>query len=255
MVKHNHNENNIVAVCSGSKGVGKTWFTAALCQSLSLKKQKVLFFDADGGIENIAWQLGLKQSDLYVKMLKNEITLNNAVTTYSKGKFDVIYADPKKNFLSAYPVGRSQILAMDLKNFSFLYDQVLVDCSETNVQLKNIFLHLADKIILMMESNSTGLTSAYKELEHIKLIYPLAEVFVVVNHVFSKSEGEQTFQTLLEADKQFIGLKPKLLGVINQDGRIRDCVLNKTTLFERYPICQSLTEIGNISKLLIHGDI
>jgi len=248
-----YKQNNIIAVCSGTKGIGTTWFSCVLSQTMSFEKQKVLFFDADGGLENIAWQLNLKNSDLYVQMLKNKITLNNAIVSYTKGRFDVIYANSKENPLIDYPVGRGQILAFDLKNFAVNYDKVFIDCGNSNIKLKNIFLKLSDMIILMVEPNLSGLTDAYKELEHIKNLNTEAKVFVVINRALSENEGEQIFKTLLNADKQFIGMGPKLLGVILQDGRIRDCVLNKITLFERYPVCQSLAQIKKISKILIDG--
>ena len=247
-------KNNLFVVCSGTKGIGKTWFSCVLSQSLAMLKQKVLFFDADGGMENIAFQLNLEKSDLYAKMLKNRLTLNNAVSFCTKGHFDVIYAEPQKNSLSTYPVGRCQILVSDLKAFAVNYDLVVADCSNANIALKNILLKAADQIILMTEPNLNGNIEAYKELEHIKKIAPSARVSVVVNHALSYSEGEQVFKTLLKADEQFIGVNPKLLGVIKQDGRIRDCVANKATLFERYPVCESLREISDFTKTLIEGD-
>ena len=247
-------QNNLITICSGTRGIGKTWFTGALSQCLSMQKQKVLFFDADGGIENIACQLGLKKSDLYIQMLKNKITLNNAVLPYAKGHFDVIYANPKENPLSTYPIGRSQILALDLKNFALNYDYVLIDCSNTNEKLKNIFLKSSARLIVIMEPNLSGITDAYKELEHLKSLDVQSKIDIVVNRALSYNEGEQIFKTLLNADAQFIGACPGLLGIIKQDGRIRDCILNKTTLFERYPICESLTDLQNLSKLLIKGE-
>ena len=62
------------------------------------------------------------------------------------------------------------------------------------------------------------------------------------------------FKTLLSADKKFIGAKPKLLGIITQDGRIRDCVINKTSVFERYPVCQSAKAIQSMAQRIINGD-
>ncbi|MBO7097973.1 MAG: AAA family ATPase [Alphaproteobacteria bacterium] len=248
-----HKNNNLFVICSGTKGVGKTWFCSALAQSLGMIKQKVLLFDADLSAENIAFQLNLEKSDLYAKMLQNKITLNNAVKTYTKGHFDVIYAEPLKNGLSTYPVGRCQILALDLKAFCLNYDAVLVDCSDRNQMLKNVFLKLANHIILMIEPNLNGNVDAYKELERIVKISPNADIWIVVNHALSYSEGEQIFKTLIDADNRFIGSAPKLLGVIRQDGRIRDCIANKTTLFERYPVSESLRDISNFAKTLISG--
>ena len=249
-----YKKNNMFVVCSGTKGIGKTWFSFVLSQSISALKSKVLLFDADGGVENVAFQLNLQSSDLYAKMLKNKITLNNALTCYTKGRFDMIYAQPQKNLLGSLPVGRCQILASDLKTLAQDYDAVVVDCSSSNQALKNIFIQSADSVIVLVSPNLNGNIEAYKELEHIKKIAPKANVFIVVNHALSYTEGEQIFKTLIKADEQFIKTFPKLLGVLRQDGRIRDCVANKTTLFERYPVCESLADISNFAKILMSGE-
>jgi len=250
----NEIKNNLIAVYSASKGVGKTWFAGILSQTLSMLEKKVLFFDADGGIENIAYQFGLKSSDLYLKMLKNDITLNNAVQTCPNGRFDMICAQPAQNDLNAYPIGRSQILAQDLKNFAPNYDYVIIDCSNNNQKLKNIFLHCASKIILIIEPSLKSSTGAYKELEQIKKISADAQTYILVNHALSYNEGEQIFKTLLTADKQYIGSNPIYLGTIKQNGRIRDCVKNKTTLYDRYPVSESITEIKTIAQKLINEE-
>lgn len=247
-------KNNLIAICSTSQGVGKTWFSGILSQTLSNLQKKVLFFDADTGIENIAYQLGLKSSDLYFKMLKNNITLNNAVQNYTKGHFDIIYSNPAQNDLSTQPIGRSQILALDLKNFALNYDYVVIDCSGNNSKLKNIFINASSSVILIIEPSVKSSTNAYRQLEHIKKIAPNAQIFIVTNRALSHNEGEQIFKTLQEADNQFIKANPKFLGSIKQDGRIRDCVKNKTTLFERYPVCECIAEIQNIALNFLKED-
>ena len=66
-------KNYLIAICSGTKGIGKTWLSVNLSHGLSLLKNKVLFFDADCGIENISYQLGfeLKKSYKTTKIPKN----------------------------------------------------------------------------------------------------------------------------------------------------------------------------------------
>lgn len=243
-------QNNLIVVCSGTKGVGKTWLAAALAEALASKKEKVLFFDADAGAENVAFQRGLKKNVIYRDMIKGKITLNNAVCSYAKLKFDVIYANPLENVLNAYPAGRAQILALDLKNLSKLYGYVVADCSNDNVVIKNILQNAAGKIVLILGAGKNALSDAYRELENIKKICFEPEVGVVVNHALSRSEGEQIFATLESANNRFIGIKLKLLGVIDQDGCIRDCVLSKASLFERYPSSQSLKNVMSIAEAI-----
>lgn len=247
-------KNKLITICSGSKGIGKTFFALTLCHVLSLMHHKVLFFDADGGIENIAYQLGLQQSNLYKKLLKNDVTLNNAVTPYTKGHFDLIYSSSKENTLNLYPTGRGQILASDLKNFAFRYDEVLIDCSADNPKIKNIFLNASDRIIMLFSPSLKSETEAYTELEHIHQIAPQSQVYAVITHALSYIEGEQCFKTFCKAGEEFIGLQPKLLGILIQDGCIRENILNKTLFAHRYPESQTLKDIQKIASNLTSGE-
>ncbi len=247
-------QNRIISVCAGLKGSGKTWLTAALAQALGIKGYKVLFFDADGGAENIAYQFGLKHTDTFSKMLKGYISLNNASVFLSKNKFELIYANPHEKMMSSYPVGRAQILALDMQNLAAKYDGIMIDCLSDNTTLKNTLVSISTDVILLVTPSASGLAKAYAELETIERIAPYSNIFVVVNHALSVSQGEHTFQTLLEASQKFMQRKIELLGVLCQDGRIRDCVLNKTTLFERYPVCESLEAVTLMAANLMKGE-
>ena len=50
---------NGIAVASGKGGVGKTWLSVTLCQTLARQGRKVLLFDGDLGLANVDIQLGL----------------------------------------------------------------------------------------------------------------------------------------------------------------------------------------------------
>ena len=237
--------NNIIAVCASAKGVGGTFFVSTLGQTLSLKHRKVLLFDADDGAENVAIILNLKNTDAYEDMLKGALT-----RVYPKGRFDVVSANPGQGKLKLYPVGRAQILALDLKNFAGCYDDVLIDCADGNCALQNIMIATAARVVLIVTPSKSDLTGAYRQLEKIKRIAPKAEILVVVNRALNSAEGERTFLSLSDAARKFMNIDIRLLGVVNQDGRIRDCAFNKTTLFERYPNSESLQSVALMADII-----
>jgi len=247
-------KNEIMAVVAGNRGAGVTWFGTALSQAFAYQHQKTLFFDADGGAENIAYQMGLKKSNLYADMLKGHITINHAVTTFSKGKFDLIYANPNEPLLNGYSIGRSQILALDLKNLASKYDDLILDCSGADTFLKNILISTASSLILIVEPGNAGAVGAYEEIERLKKIVPNTKIFVVVNHALTMAEGEQVFKTIADAASDFMNVSLDLLGVICQDGRIRECINNKMTLWERYPVSELLEQLSKMTERLKQGD-
>ena len=85
---------NIIAVVSGRRGIGKTWFAVSLSHALSQLKQKVLLFDGDCGLNNIKIQLGLADANDLNAVINGQNSLNQVVFNYDKGHFDIAAGNP-----------------------------------------------------------------------------------------------------------------------------------------------------------------
>ena len=243
----------LIAVYSGTKGIGKTWLCTSLCHTLALSKQKVLFFDADCGVENISYQLGFNFNYSYSGLLNGTLTLNNAVYKYDKGCFDIIGANSKENILASAPVGRVQVLAQDLFCFSKYYEYVLIDCSDDDVKNVNSFLKICNTIILIVNADPKSSEGAYKKIEKLRKINPDANIKIIINRAYSYNEGNQIYKTILQAAKNYINVDLSLLGIIRQDTRIRDSVLNKSLLINRYPASEGSEDVFKITKNILEG--
>lgn len=244
-------ENHLIAICSGTKGIGKTWLAVTLSNALSLLKKKVLFFDADCSITNIDYQLDLKNTENYKSLITGNLTINKSVQYCEKSGFDVISSKSGEDILSTSPVGRIQILARDLFCFSKYYDYVLVDCSDDDVKNANNFLHICKFIILIVNTDPTSLIGAYKKIEKIKKINSDAKIHIVINRALSYNEGKQMYENLLKASVDYIKVDLNLLGIIRQDSRIRDCVMNKSLLLNRYPASEGAEDVFSLSKKIL----
>ena len=157
-------QNHIYAVCSGAKAVGKTWLTATVCHNLGLLKKKVLFFDADCGIENISRQLDIKQCIAYNRLFNGSQTLNNSVFHFETGKFDVVCSFPGEDRFDDAPLGRAQLLAGDLAYFSKSYDYVFIDCADETGKTINPFFNICRNIIVLADADPSSVTAALSPL-------------------------------------------------------------------------------------------
>lgn len=236
-------QGRIIAVCSGTKGIGKTWMATNLCHNLALLKKKMLFFDADCSVENIAYQLGLDCFQNFGGLVSGSLTLNNAVFSFDKGKFDIIAGRSGDNALKNAPVGRLQLIAGDLKYLAKFYDFTFLDCSNDMTATANAFFNVCTNIIVLVNADSASATAAYRKLEELKSIKPDTVFQVIVNRAFSFDEGLQIFKTLRNAADRFIKTEIKLLGIIRQDARIRDAVINQSLLLNRYPTCEGCADM------------
>lgn len=241
----------LIALCSGSKGIGKTWLAATICHCLALHRKKILFFDADCGLENVSFQLDLNNLSSYIEILNGGITLNNAVQNFNRGGFDIISAPAGENGLVSAPLGRVQILAEDLYHFANYYDSVILDCPDENLQSANVFLSLCRLIIMVVNPDPFSLTQAYQKIVRLNKINPTAQIKIVINHAQSYEEGKQIFKSLLKAAKEYIKVDIALLGIIRQDSHIREAVLNKALLLKRYPACRGSEDAVIIGKKIL----
>ena len=244
-------ENHLIAICSGTKGIGKTWLAVTLSNALSLLKKKVLFFDADCSVTNITYQLDLKNTKNYKSLINGNAILNNNIVFNEKAGFDIISSHPGDSVLSSGPVGRIQVLARDLFCFSKYYDHIVVDCSDDDVKNVNNFINICKTIIIIVNTDPTSLINAYKKIEKIKKINSTAKIHIVINRAFSYNEGNNIYENLLKASSDYIKVDLNLLGIIRQDSRIRECVLNKSLLLHRYPASEGAEDVFSISKKIL----
>lgn len=249
--KTNRAARHMIAFCSGSKGIGKTWLASTICHSLALQKIKVLFFDADCGLENISCQLDISSSTPYSRLLNGSITLNNAVKNFNGGGFDIINSFSGENGLALAPVGRVQLLGEDLAHLANYYDAVFLDCSDEDFKTVNIFFNLCRTIVIIVNTDTQSLTQAYQKIVQLKNICPDAQFKIVINHAQSFEEGRQVFKSLLQAAEKYIKLNLGLLGIIRQDPHIREAVLNRSLLLKRYPSCRGAEDAVTVARSIL----
>ncbi len=243
-------KSKITAVCSGTKGSGKTWLATTFSHSFGLLRKKTLLFDADCGLSNAGAQLGFSSYTPYLGLLSGSLTLNNAAFRYEKGHFDIICSQPGERSFAGAPIGRAQILARDLLFFSKFYDEVIIDCAGDELQPINILLNICDKIVLIANANPTSFAATYKKLVEIKALNCRAKIGIIINRVFSYEEGAQFFKSLLKAAHEYIKLDIELIGIIRQDSRIRDAILNQSLLLNRYPASEGAEDTVIASRRL-----
>ena len=90
--------------------------------------------------------------------------------------------------------------------------------------------------------------AAFKKIEELQTIAPQAKFNIVINRALSYEEGRQTYKTLLKASKEYIKVDLNLLGIIRQDARIRDSVINKALLLNRYAKCEGAEDSVAVAR-------
>lgn len=238
----------ITAITSGFGSMGKTWLAATLAQALNMLHKSVLLFDANNGLLNTDFQLGLNSSYYLNQVISGEITLNQAVVPVNKKKFDVISGRAGSDLLDGVPVGRLQILREELVMLAQNYNEVVIDLPATDKILHNLLP--PSQIILVCTNDPSNLVSTYDFLQKNLSGLSYKSLQIVINYANSYEEGLRTYDTLRRACEQYMTSTPPLLGVIRRDTKVRDVIRNQVLLLNRYPGSEAAEDVINIAKKL-----
>lgn len=242
---------NVIAVASGKGGVGKTWFSITLSQALARSGKKVLLFDGDLGLANIDIQLGLMPKTDLGSVVAGRLTLNQALTNFPAGGFDVIAGRSGSGTLANIPLSRLQMLGDDLVLLANSYDRVIVDLGAGVEKTTRNFAAQAGTILVVTTDEPTSLTDAYAFIKVTQLERPGTDMRVVVNMANSIREGERIYATLLKACEGFLKISPPLAGVIRRDLKVRDAIRNQTPILVRSPNAEAASDVEAIVERLL----
>ena len=242
---------NIIAIASGKGGVGKTWFAITLAHILARSGRRVLLFDGDIGLANVDVQLGLTTTRDVSSVFSGKHTLNDTITHYAAGKFDIIAGRSGSTSLASIPVDRLQTVGEELTSLAASYDHVLIDLGagiESNVQYLS---SLAKQALIVINDEPTSLTDSYA---FIKLCISRAhapKINVIVNNAASQKEGDKTFEALNRACTTFLNFSPQCLGVVRRDNKVRDAIRAQQSIVTLTPGTTAASDVATISLRLL----
>lgn len=246
--------NNISAIASGAGSMGKTWFATTLAHAINHLQKSVLLLDADNGLSDISFQIGITPQTTINDVAKGEKCFNQAIYSFNKKNFDVIGGITGSEILESMSVGDLQILQEELVISAKNYDKVIIDMPASD-KIMNHFIPRNINLILVCTNDPSNLVSTYKFLQEAVSAYEYKSLQIVVNYANTYEEGLQTYNTLRRACEQFIKSTPHLLGVIRRDTRVRDAIRNHSLLLNRYPNSEAAEDVINIAhRLLDQGD-
>jgi flagellar biosynthesis protein FlhG len=243
--------NNMIAIASGKGGVGKTWFSITLAHCLSQAGKEILLFDGDLGLANLDIQLGLTPKHDLGSVIAGRLTLNQAITRYGEGEFDILAGRSGSGGLINITAGRMNILSNDLRTMAANYDRVILDLGAGVERTVQHLTNGAGSVIVVINDEPTSLTDAYAFIKVMRTKSPNLKFQVVANNVNSTREGERTYNTLLKACEGFLKISPPLLGVIRRDTKVSTAIRKQTSLLTRYPNSEAASDVEKITKKLI----
>lgn len=241
----------MIAIVSGRHGSGKTWLAVSLAQVLSALKQRVLLFDGAMGINNVKKQLGLDDYPDLDMVIYGSSSLNQVVTSYSKGKFDMVLSKPSSFGLATLSIGGMQIFGDDLNIIAQDYDRVILDIDVNNSDATNALIGMAKTIIMVCNDTVDSITESYRYITNFYHHYPNTKIGVVLNQVDSYEKGRRAYDTLASTCNKYLNIDLPLLGIVREDTRVRDAIRNQITVINRYPQSEASQDIISLAKEIL----
>lgn len=240
-------DSKIILVASGKGGVGKTWFSIALCQALSERKQHILLFDGDLGLANVDIQLGLMPDYDLTQVVNGQVSLDEAITPFRDGGFDILAGQSGSGNLSHLTSQRMYYLKESLKKASKKYDRVFIDLGAGIGDNVKSLSDIAQRCIVIVTDEPTSLTDAYALIKITHLSIPLMKIEIVINQAESEIAGQRTYNTLLRVCKNFLNISPKLLGIIRRDQHVKHSICHQAATLTQFPGCNAAKDVKKIA--------
>jgi flagellar biosynthesis protein FlhG len=244
-------KNNILAIASGKGGVGKTWLAVTLAHLFARSGRHVLLFDGDIGLANVDVQLGLTPQRDLSSVLSGRHTLQEAITSYAEGGFDIIAGRSGSTSLATMPVEKLEAIVGGLTELQRNYDFVIIDLGAGIEQNVQYLASLASRCIVVVTDEPTSLTDAYAFIKISQQNKEKPETLVVVNQAATQKEGEATYNALNKACVNFLGISPALLGIVRRDNKVKDSIRSQKSLLVKAPHSTAATDAAVLSIKLM----
>ena len=245
---------NIIAVASGKGGVGKTWFSITLAHLFARAGHKTLLFDGDIGLANVDVQLGLTPKRDLGAVFAGQCRLEEAITYYEPGKFDILAGRSGSTSMAGLGAGRMQPAVQQLLALAPNYDHVIIDLGAGIEQHVQVMSQIAARVVVVVTDEPTSLTDAYAFIKLCVARENPPQVQVVINQAQSQKEGEATYGAINRATTNFLKFSPPLLGVIRKDGKVKEAIRSQTSLLEKAPHTTAASDAATISIKLLRRE-
>ena len=130
------------------------------------------------------------------------------------------------------------------------YDAVIIDLGAGIDRTVRFITAATDSTIIVTNDEPTSLTDAYALIKLSHAAGHADNIKVVINMAEDHKSGQNTYNTLLKASKNFLKLSPPLLGIIRQDKRVKEAIRAQTPYLTRSPNTETAQDIEKIAATI-----
>jgi flagellar biosynthesis protein FlhG len=244
----------VMAVTSGSGGVGKKFLVANLAAALVRRGERVLVLDADLGLANLDVVLGIVPASTLREVFTGAAGLEETVML-APGGFSVMLAGAGLIEASRLaPAVRAQLVGA-IETLAPRYDRILLHTGAGVSDLAQHAVSLASEVLVVVSVEPNAMTEAYAA---IKMLAQQQHTLLrlIVNQTGQPGEGAAVSRQLQRVVDRFVttadGAPVALdfLGEVPADPAVRDAMRRRRLLLEAFPDAPAARAVRAIAQRL-----
>lgn len=246
-------KSRLITISSGKGGVGKSNFALNLAINLASHGKKIAIIDADFGMANIEVLYGNVPSKSLANILNGDCTIEDIIT---KGPGGISLVSGGSGITELANLNDTQLEFL-LETFLYLdekYDIILIDTGAGAGERVTRMICASSETIIITTPEPTAITDSYALIKILKQLDNIPPMFIVINRVEDKKEGEDIYYKLNRVSHRFLGLDLKLLGYLPDDDSLPKAVKKQEPVSIAFPKSEISKSISAIAKDILSAE-
>lgn len=248
---------NVIVVCSGKGGVGKTNCSINLSIALDQLGKQVLLMDADLGLANVDILLGLKPEKSLHHVMQGECSIDETII---EGPFGIGVIPASSGVQQMTDLSELEHAAL-IHAFSDIkrpVDTLIIDSAAGIHKSMMAFAKAAQQVLVVLCDEPSSLADAYALIKVMHTQYQVERFSVVANMVHNQTHGQQLFNKLQQVTEKFFPIQLQYIGAIPEDEMLKKAVKQSQAVTVSFPTSKSSKAYKQlattVAKLPIHQE-
>ncbi len=229
---------NVIAVCSGKGGVGKTNVAANLAVALGKSGRNTCLLDADLSLANVDVLLGLQPRFNLSHVVSGEVDLQSTLLT-GPGNIRIVPASSGNFSMTDLPAAAQAAIIQAFGDLGAQPEVLVVDTAAGIDPEVARFVQAAQHAVVVICDEPASLTDAYALIKVFSKHYGISRFSVLTNQSRKKQDGRKLFRKLVKVADHFLDVVLRHVGDIPHDEYLVRAVQEQRAVVDAYPNSKS----------------
>jgi flagellar biosynthesis protein FlhG len=213
---------HVFTITSGKGGVGKTSIVANLATALTQCGKRVMVIDADLGLANLDFFLGVRPVYTLADFFTGRVALDEIIVPNRNGILLLPGASGQQ--ITALRHDQKVALLTELDALGHEVDLALVDTGSGISDAVTYFATAAQEILVVVTPEPTSMTDAYALIRVLASVHREKRFRILANNVSGEAEALRLFDALSGTALRFLNASLDFFGWIPRDPQLTGAV-------------------------------